>query len=247
VLRRCDVTSTSMLWSKQTKVSLTWSRTAARRVGGQQHRPQNTTYAVDTCRQGSVCGRTEKSLVVKKFLLSTRTHVLAGFAADRVRYLELRTTPRTDPQTGMIKQDYLEAVLRAISDQRGGCSLNWGGTIISRRDKMCREKANLTVQGGGQRAGKLAQELSARNSLTIIVSVCQGHPNNNQITHHTAPIISLRTLPGVCSNGVWSLIKFALGAFRGRFYNSREEKKKRIPARLTNRTIKKGEAPQVKA
>jgi hypothetical protein len=94
---------------------------------------------------------------------------------------------------------------------------------------MRREKANLTVQGGGQRAGKLAQELSARNSLTIIVSVCQGHPNNNQITHHTAPIISLRTLPGVCSNGVWSLIKFALGAFRGRFYNSREEKKEKDP------------------
>jgi adenosine deaminase len=55
--------------------------------------------------------------------LATR-HVVAGFAADRVRYLELRTTPRANPQTGMSKQDYLEAVLRAISDQRGGCSLN---------------------------------------------------------------------------------------------------------------------------
>lgn len=42
--------------------------------------------------------------------------VLAGFAADNVSYLELRTTPRGNTANGMSKQTYLESVLRAIGE-----------------------------------------------------------------------------------------------------------------------------------
>ncbi|XP_033109542.1 adenosine deaminase-like protein isoform X2 [Anneissia japonica] len=40
--------------------------------------------------------------------------VIKEFANDNVRYLELRSTPRDVPSTGMTKQSYVEAVLQAI-------------------------------------------------------------------------------------------------------------------------------------
>ena len=38
------------------------------------------------------------------------------FAEDNVKYLELRTTPREVASTGMTKESYIEAVLKAIDD-----------------------------------------------------------------------------------------------------------------------------------
>ena len=38
------------------------------------------------------------------------------FAEENVKYIELRTTPREEPSTGMTKVSYVETVLRAISD-----------------------------------------------------------------------------------------------------------------------------------
>ncbi|KAH3830226.1 adenosine deaminase-like protein isoform X2 [Dreissena polymorpha] len=42
--------------------------------------------------------------------------VIHEFAADNVKYLELRTTPRAEPGTGMTKTAYVEAVIQAIQD-----------------------------------------------------------------------------------------------------------------------------------
>ena len=44
--------------------------------------------------------------------------VIHEFAEDNVKYLELRTTPREDSSTGMTRETYVEAVLRAIDDCR---------------------------------------------------------------------------------------------------------------------------------
>ena len=38
------------------------------------------------------------------------------FAEDNIKYLELRTTPREVTSTGMTKESYIEAVLKAIED-----------------------------------------------------------------------------------------------------------------------------------
>ena len=38
------------------------------------------------------------------------------FADENVKYIELRTTPRAEPSTGMTKESYVETVLRAIDD-----------------------------------------------------------------------------------------------------------------------------------
>ncbi|KAJ1980741.1 hypothetical protein H4R35_000999 [Dimargaris xerosporica] len=42
--------------------------------------------------------------------------VLQDFAQDNVRYLELRTTPRHVPETGMTTRSYVEAVLQALDE-----------------------------------------------------------------------------------------------------------------------------------
>ena len=43
--------------------------------------------------------------------------VIREFAEDNVKYLELRTTPRDVPKTGMTKRSYIDAVLRAMKVQ----------------------------------------------------------------------------------------------------------------------------------
>lgn len=44
--------------------------------------------------------------------------VIEDFAEDNVRYLELRSTPRANPKSGMTKQSYVEAVFAAIEEAR---------------------------------------------------------------------------------------------------------------------------------
>uniref|UniRef100_A0A6J0SVE0 N6-Methyl-AMP deaminase isoform X2 n=1 Tax=Pogona vitticeps TaxID=103695 RepID=A0A6J0SVE0_9SAUR len=54
-----------------------------------------------------ITSRTEDILMVTK-------DVVREFAADGVKYLELRSTPRDENATGMTKRSYLEAVLEGI-------------------------------------------------------------------------------------------------------------------------------------
>lgn len=49
--------------------------------------------------------------------IATR-NVIDEFAQDGVRYLELRTTPRQNADTGMTKKTYLAAVLAAMNEPR---------------------------------------------------------------------------------------------------------------------------------
>jgi adenosine deaminase len=42
--------------------------------------------------------------------------VIHEFAEENVKYIELRTTPREEPSTGMTTISYVETVLRAIDD-----------------------------------------------------------------------------------------------------------------------------------
>lgn len=45
---------------------------------------------------------------------TTTFDVIEEFASENVRYLELRTTPRAVPATGLTKRSYIDAVIRAI-------------------------------------------------------------------------------------------------------------------------------------
>ncbi|XP_071104265.1 N6-Methyl-AMP deaminase-like [Haliotis cracherodii] len=52
----------------------------------------------------------------------TLTHdIIREFAADNVKYLELRSTPKTIPETGLTPEVYVECMLRAVRDcEEGG-------------------------------------------------------------------------------------------------------------------------------
>ncbi|XP_029379167.1 N6-Methyl-AMP deaminase isoform X2 [Echeneis naucrates] len=47
-------------------------------------------------------------------ILMVATDVIREFAADSVKYLELRSTPREEKNTGLTKKGYIETVIRAI-------------------------------------------------------------------------------------------------------------------------------------
>lgn len=47
-------------------------------------------------------------------ILMVATDVIKEFAADGVKYLELRSTPREEKNTGLTKQRYVETVIKAI-------------------------------------------------------------------------------------------------------------------------------------
>ncbi|KAI5816282.1 hypothetical protein BZA77DRAFT_280800 [Pyronema omphalodes] len=76
---------------------------------------------------------------------STRA-VLNDFCADGVIYLELRTTPRDFPETGLTKQKYVETVLDTISQFNASTGKMKAKLILSidRRDDV--EKAWETVE-----------------------------------------------------------------------------------------------------
>jgi len=48
-------------------------------------------------------------------MLQVTTDVVKEFAADNVKYLELRTTPRDVPATGMTKSSQIASVVAAIN------------------------------------------------------------------------------------------------------------------------------------
>uniref|UniRef100_A0A665U314 Adenosine deaminase-like n=1 Tax=Echeneis naucrates TaxID=173247 RepID=A0A665U314_ECHNA len=48
------------------------------------------------------------------FSFQVATDVIREFAADSVKYLELRSTPREEKNTGLTKKGYIETVIRAI-------------------------------------------------------------------------------------------------------------------------------------
>jgi adenosine deaminase len=51
-----------------------------------------------------------------KAIKKITSEVIEDFAAENVVYLELRTTPKTNPLTKMSKEDYIEAVLEAMNE-----------------------------------------------------------------------------------------------------------------------------------
>ncbi|XP_020516567.2 adenosine deaminase-like protein [Labrus bergylta] len=51
-------------------------------------------------------------------ILMVATDVIREFAADGVKYLELRSTPREDKSTGLTKKRYIETVIKAIQQSK---------------------------------------------------------------------------------------------------------------------------------
>ncbi|XP_072021995.1 N6-Methyl-AMP deaminase-like isoform X4 [Amphiura filiformis] len=94
--------------------------------------------------------------------------VVREFAEDGVRYLELRSTPRDVPQTGMTKRSYIETVLKAIQQcQEEGVDIIVRFILaIDRRNSL--EAAAETIQ--------LAEEYRAKSGGIVVGVDLSGDP-----------------------------------------------------------------------
>lgn len=100
--------------------------------------------------------------------------VIEDFAQDNVRYLELRSTPRTNPKTGMTKESYIEAVLAAIEEAKTTVPDITVRFIAAINRKYGPADALHTVQ--------LASAIKAKGNGTIVGIDLSGDPKANKST-----------------------------------------------------------------
>ena len=65
------------------------------------------------------------------------SEVIREFAADNVKYLELRSTPRAEPSTGMTKTSYIDALLRAVDDCHRAPDVDITVRLLLSVDRRC--------------------------------------------------------------------------------------------------------------
>lgn len=65
------------------------------------------------------------------------SEVIREFAADNVKYIELRSTPRAVPSSGMTKTSYIDAILRAIEDCHSAPDLDITVRLLLSVDRRC--------------------------------------------------------------------------------------------------------------
>ncbi|XP_033634004.1 adenosine deaminase-like protein [Asterias rubens] len=98
-------------------------------------------------------------------------NVIREFAEDGVRYLELRSTPRDVPETGMTKRSYVESVLSAIHESKDA-----GLDIIVRFMIAIDRGRDLKT---AQETVKLAKEFYASSGGVVVGLDLSGDPNKN--------------------------------------------------------------------
>ncbi|XP_060891641.1 adenosine deaminase-like protein [Labrus mixtus] len=101
-------------------------------------------------------------------ILMVATDVIREFAADGVKYLELRSTPREDKNTGLTKKRYIETVIKAIQQSKSdGLDIDVRFLVaIDRRNGT--EVAIETV--------KLAEEFMLRSDGLVVGLDLSGDP-----------------------------------------------------------------------
>ena len=71
------------------------------------------------------------------FYQQVTREVIHEFAADNVKYLELRSTPRAVSSNGMTKTSYVEAILRAIGECHSEQDLDITVRLLLSIDRRC--------------------------------------------------------------------------------------------------------------
>ena len=95
--------------------------------------------------------------------------VIHEFHEDNVKYLELRSTPREVPETGMTRELYVEAVLRAISK----CEAENLDIVVKLLLSIDRRNG-ISV---GHETVKLAQKFQASDGERVVGVDLSGDPN----------------------------------------------------------------------
>ena len=108
----------------------------------------------------------------QEILYNCVKEVIGDFAADGVRYLELRSTPRDVVSTGLTKRLYIETVLKAIKSYNGDATLPIDVRYLPSIDrKFSVENAYEVI--------KLAQEFRLSSDNLIVGVDFSGNPYVN--------------------------------------------------------------------
>ncbi|XP_022104694.1 adenosine deaminase-like protein [Acanthaster planci] len=111
-------------------------------------------------------------------------NVIREFAEDGIKYLELRSTPKDVPETGMTKRSYVEAVLSSIKqckDDGIDITVRFLLTIDRGRDL---ETARETVQ--------LAREFQASSDGVVVGIDFSGDPKKNDARQYIPLLLDAR-------------------------------------------------------
>ena len=112
------------------------------------------------------------------------------FAADNVKYLELRSTPRAVPSNGMTKTAYVDAILRTIEECHSEQDLDITVRLLLSIDRRCPVSDAVDTVN-------LAAEYMRRTGGIVIGIDLSGDPMVSALYNH---IIFLRTVKIVIQN-----------------------------------------------
>ncbi|CAJ1056421.1 adenosine deaminase-like protein [Xyrichtys novacula] len=101
-------------------------------------------------------------------ILMVATDVIKEFAADGVKYLELRSTPREETKTGLTKKSYIETVIKAIQQ----CKID--GVDIDVRFLVAIDRRNGTEVA--METVKLAEEFMLSSDGLVVGLDLSGDP-----------------------------------------------------------------------
>ena len=102
--------------------------------------------------------------------------VIHEFADDNVKYLELRTTPREVTATGMTKETYVEAVLKAIED----CSKEHLDIVV--KLLLAIDRRNSVAVG--QKTVELADKYAKLSDGVVVGIDLSGDPQAGSHSNH---------------------------------------------------------------
>ena len=117
-------------------------------------------------------------------LFQVTKDVICEFAADNVKYLELRSTPRAVEATGMSKRTYIDAVLRAISECQADTHLDIVVRLLLSVDRrhtqdVARETMGLALEYKEKSQGVVVGlDLCGDPSVSKTPSSSTPHPHN---------------------------------------------------------------------
>lgn len=118
--------------------------------------------------------------------------VVLEFAADGVVYLELRSTPRANPTTGMTKQSYIDAVLKGIDSSLAKCSqLIHVRVLLSIDRRQSVSEARDTVHLAAQYSSALTQHRARVVGIDL-----SGDPNAGDM-NELLPVLRLAKEKGL--------------------------------------------------
>ncbi|KAL2272750.1 hypothetical protein FJTKL_06021 [Diaporthe vaccinii] len=127
-------------------------------------------------------------------LRHTTLSVLRDFAADGVVYLELRTTPRALPRSGLSKEGYVEAILAVIREYEASPSSSGNGTATQLHTRLILSVDRRNTPSEAAEVVTLAQRLQPLG--VVGVDLC-GDPLRGGVEALQPAFEAARDCPGL--------------------------------------------------